>query len=107
MIRGFEKTGFFKLPYVKGMELIRGDVLWRDGHVAMFIGDGEIVSAHANEMGTATGGKPGDQTGREIDVSSFAGSGKWLYVLRLPSAVWAGNRGLKKLLLYAIGTDRF
>ena len=80
----FVETGFNSLDYTDGMELLAGDVLLRSGHTAMYIGNGYIVSAHINENGEITGGETGDQTGHEIDVSSFSSSGEWTTVLRLP-----------------------
>ena len=85
MIEAFVKSGFEKLGYTSGMELLKGDVLWRKGHTAMFIGNGQIVSARNNEIGGIVGGETGDQTGHEIDVSDFLKFGNWTYVLRLPS----------------------
>lgn len=104
----FVETGFNEIAYSEGMYLVAGDVLWRDGHCAMYIGNGQIVSAHINELGTTTGGQTGDQTGEEIDVSSFASSGEWSFVLRLPAAntpVVNKKSGLSKILLYAIGSE--
>lgn len=50
-----------------GIGLKRGDVLLNEArHVAMYCGNGKEVEASINEKGTATGGQPGDQTGREI-----------------------------------------
>ena len=86
----FVATGFKSMTYIKGMELKKGDVLLRDGHTAMYIGEGNIVSAHINEYGEVTGGTTGDQTAEEIDVSSFSTSGSWTTVLRLPTT---GNSG--------------
>ncbi len=107
----FAQTGFTEYEYSDGMFLVAGDVLWREGHCAMYIGNGNIVSAHINELGTTTGGQTGDQTGEEIDVSPFATSGNWSYVLRLPAAnepvIDNKRKGLPKLLLYAIATDYF
>lgn len=80
----FVETGFKSMDYTDGMELLAGDVLLRSGHTAMYIGNGYIVSAHINELGEVTGGETGDQTGHEIDVSSFSSSGEWTTVLRLP-----------------------
>lgn len=37
----------------------------------MYLGNGQIVQASSNEFGRATGGKPGDQTGREITTRSY------------------------------------
>lgn len=50
----------------------RGDILLnRKHHTALYLGNGQIVQASSNEFGRATGGKPGDQTGREISVRSY------------------------------------
>lgn len=50
-----------------GAGLILGDVLLNErNHAALYIGNGRIVQASINELGTTTGGKTGDQTGREI-----------------------------------------
>lgn len=55
-----------------GTGLQRGDVLLNvKHHTAMSIGSGQIVHASINERGKATGGKTGDQTGREICVRSY------------------------------------
>ena len=50
-------------------------------HVAMFVGNGNLVHASINEFNGITGGKPGDQTGREICVRSYYNS-PWDCVLR-------------------------
>ena len=95
MSKAFEACGFKKLPYLKGMTLKRGDVVICDhyktvngtrkyyGHAILYLGDGYIVQASINEKGTATGGKTGDQTGREIATGKFYEYSKgWDYVLR-------------------------
>lgn len=89
----FVATGFKSITYTAGMELKKGDVLLREEHTAMYIGDGNIVSAHINELGTTTGGATGDQTTHEIDVSSFSSSGSWDIVLRLPATSGGGSGG--------------
>ena len=89
----FVATGFKSITYTAGMELKKGDVLLREEHTAMYIGDGNIVSAHINEMGSTTGGTTGDQTTNEINVSSFASSGSWDIVLRLPATSGGGSGG--------------
>ena len=67
-----------------GAGLQRGDVLLNvRHHTAMSIGSGQIVHASINESGRATGGKTGDQTGREICVRSYYKYSKgWDKVLR-------------------------
>lgn len=55
-----------------GSGLIRGDVLLNEKkHVAMYCGNGKEVEASINEKGTATGGKPGDQTGKEFLIRPY------------------------------------
>lgn len=63
-------TGSTNLATASGMK--RGDILLnRKNHVAMYLGNGQIVQASINEKGGITGGKPGDQTGREIWTRSY------------------------------------
>ncbi|EHL17374.1 hypothetical protein HMPREF9630_00541 [Peptoanaerobacter stomatis] len=68
-----------------GAGLVRGDVLLNEvHHVAVYIGNGLIVQASINELGRATGGRPGDQTGYEINISQYKNyhRGGWDCVLR-------------------------
>ena len=65
-----------------GSGLVRGDVLLNHSkHVAMYCGNGKEVEASINEKGTATGGKPGDQTGKEFLIRSYRNY-PWNVVLR-------------------------
>ena len=55
-----------------------GDVLFRSGHVELYIGDGKMCGAHNNYDG-----KSGDSSGREIDVRDFnEAGGRWTGVIR-------------------------
>ncbi len=55
-----------------GAGLQLGDVLLNErAHMAMFIGNGQLVHASINEKGTVTGGQTGDQTGREICTRGY------------------------------------
>ena len=68
-----------------GAGLVRGDILLNEvHHVAVYIGNGLIVQASINELGRATGGRPGDQTGYEINISKYKNyhRGGWDSVLR-------------------------
>lgn len=50
----------------------RGDILLNEGHhTAVYLGDGMVVNASQNEHNGAVGGRPGDQTGREIWVRPY------------------------------------
>ena len=85
----FLKCGFSdvtsKVVLSNGSGLKRGDVLLNtSSHTAMFIGSGKIVHASINELGTTTGGKTGDQTGKEICTRSYYNY-PWNYVLRYTS----------------------
>lgn len=52
--------------------LCEGDVLLSPHHhTAMYNGAGTIVHAGSNENGRATGGKSGDQTGKEFCIRSY------------------------------------
>ena len=60
----------------------RGDVLWKSAHTGIAASPSTVVEARINERGTITGGRPGDQTGKEIAVfalSSMAWVGYWRY----------------------------
>ena len=65
-----------------GAGLRRGDVLLNiRHHTAMYCGNGMEVEASINEDGTTTGGRPGDQTGREFLVRPYRNY-PWDCVLR-------------------------
>lgn len=78
---GFEDvTSQINLKTGKGLK--RGDILLKEfHHVAMYCGNGMEVEASINEKGTATGGKPGDQTGREFLIRSYRNY-PWDHILR-------------------------
>lgn len=71
-----------KINLATGAGLQVGDVCLNVvHHTAMYVGDGKIVNAGGNENGGVTGGKPGDQTGREIAVVNYYNF-PWDYILR-------------------------
>lgn len=84
----FKKCGFKDVTkdinVKSGSGLKRGDVLLTPyNHTAIYIGNGKLVHASINEKGTVSGGKSGDQTGKEICVRSYYNH-PWTYVLRYP-----------------------
>lgn len=90
MKKAFLSTGFkdvtkdVNLTTCKGM--LRGDVLLSPyHHTAVYCGDKKLVHASSNEFGKATGGKSGDQTGKEICIRSYYNY-PWSCVLRYAEA---------------------
>lgn len=82
----FLKLGFkdvtSSINLSNGNGLQRGDILLNQvHHTAMYCGNGLEVEASINEKGTATGGTPGDQTGKEFLIRSYRNY-PWDCVLR-------------------------
>lgn len=74
-----------------GSGLQPGDVLLHErNHTALYIGGGKVVQASINELGTVTGGKSGDQTGREIAERVYYNY-PWDCVLRYTAASESGT----------------
>jgi len=99
---GFKKAGFTiytfttnssaKSGQLRKADLKKGDILlYPGGHTALVTDTSskQIVHATVNEKGTKKGGETGDQTGREIYVTSFNNSSYasiWKYVIRWEGA---------------------
>ena len=79
MLNDMLSKGFF----IVGGSKQAGDVLLNvtKGHTALYIGNNQLVQASISENGTAHAGTSGDQTGREINISTFYDF-PWEYVLR-------------------------
>lgn len=91
LLAGFTKCGFEAIKFKSSIPLVRGDVLFYNyvknektyGHAILYLGGGKIVQASINEKGTTTGGKTGDQTGKEVAVGNYyIPSRQWDYILR-------------------------
>lgn len=80
----FTETGFSdvtsQVNIATGAGLMRGDVLLRDGHTALYCGNGLEVEAACDEYGDIVGLNPGDQTGYEILIQFY--NPNWQTVLR-------------------------
>lgn len=59
-------NGFERVPVV---DAARGDVLLRDGHTALYLGDGKIGEAYYGDKGLT--GVKGDQDGTEVRIANF------------------------------------
>ena len=66
----------------------------------MYCGNGKEVEASINEKGTATGGKPGDQTGKEFLIRSYRNY-PWTNVLRYAAESQASGSGKKDVTTVA------
>ena len=65
----FTGQGFVRVPLEQRR---RGDILNISAkHCAIYLGNNLIVHASLNELGKTTGGKPGDQTGKEIGIANY------------------------------------
>lgn len=65
---GFERRNLYKPE--------RGDILWRDGHTEMYLGESTCGGARIDETGGVTGPQSGDQTGWEVASGPYYPS-KW------------------------------
>ena len=133
-IKGATYTGNMKNVFLKcgfkditssinlstGAGLKRGDVLLNTSHhTAMYCGNGLEVEASINERGTAVGGAPGDQTGREFLIRGYRNY-PWNCVLRYVESTGEitveqaarnviagryGNGDARKQAIQALGLD--
>ena len=118
MLYSFLKSGFVNVTKTvdlrTGKGLVRGDVLLNiKHHTAMYAGNGKEIEASINELGTATGGKTGDQTGKEILIRNYRNY-PWDCVLRYKelediakeviAGKW-GNGAVRKRRLEKAGYD--
>lgn len=108
MLDALKKIGFAE--YKTGNRK-RGDILLTPAHhVAVCTDARKIVHAVADERGKASGGKPGDQTGKEILVQDwYDRAGGWKYRLRLYETVPSDVTAIAKLVIagkYGNGAER-
>ena len=69
-----------------------GDILLNDiNHVAVYIGNGKLAQASIDENGRITGGRGGDQTGRETNISNYYNY-PWTCYLRWGGSSDAGSK---------------
>lgn len=54
--------------------IVRGDVLWRSGHTALYLGDGLIGEAHHGDYSGGLSGRQGDQDGTEVRIATYYAS---------------------------------
>lgn len=86
-----------------GAGLKRGDVLLNtDYHTAMYCGNGKEVEASINEKGTAHGGRPGDQTGKEFLIRDYRNY-PWTHVLRYAGTTTTANITTGGKYMFSVG----
>ena len=64
------KAGFETIKFTSISSLQPGDILLGYQHTEVYIGNNLCVGAHSNENGGIYYGKPGDQTGNELNVQN-------------------------------------
>ena len=78
-----KKNGFTEITVnADGSNLQKGDILWRDSHTEIYIGEGMTVGAHSASNGQTDDNQPGDQSGKEIAVVNIIKNGYWTYAYR-------------------------
>lgn len=60
---GFKRVGL--------SDIVRGDVLWRSGHTAIYLGGGKIGEAHHGDYSGGLSGRKGDQDGTEVRITTY------------------------------------
>lgn len=82
-------AGFVILRYTSLAAVKAGDFLLKPGkHVEYAYTKDKFFSAHIDERGKASGGKAGDQTGREVGFrAAYDYPGGWEYIVRPPAEV--------------------
>jgi len=94
MRANFRTRGWQVLRNLPVSQFHPGDVLLNDEHhTAMYVGNGQIAMASIDEHGHASGGAPGDQTGRETLVRSYYNK-PWSCVLRFHGTAQPGTPGV-------------
>ena len=79
-------TGLYTVERFKSLKqaLPGGFLLTPGRHVVVVLDKGEVLSPELNERGGKLGGKPGDQTGREVKIRKlYVRPGGWTYVINL------------------------
>lgn len=84
MVKAAEKCGFTVIKYQPNIQLKMGDIVINEKHHCILMTSStQCVMASIDENGHITGGKIGDQTGREIYCRYFyTPSYGWDYILR-------------------------
>ena len=75
-------VGFINYAYP--VALVRGDIMYRNGHTAVYVGNDQIAEAAWDEYGGTSGPTAGDQTGDEVRVAAVGTN--WARVFR-----WGGT----------------
>jgi len=88
MENALEQAGFTRVDvssFDTSKDLVRGDILVAPGsHTEIYIGDNQTVGAHIDENNNASGGKVGDQNGKEISVITYVNH-PWESAWRAPN----------------------
>lgn len=74
--------GFERVPL---SSIVRGDVLWRSGHTALYLGGGLIGEAHHGDYAGGLSGRQGDQDGTEVRIAAYSAA-SWSRAYHYPES---------------------
>lgn len=81
--KGADVDGYFGEHSVKALQKWINSVVFPDSKKSKYYSEtARIGQACCNEYGTLSGGKPGDQTGKEVCTTKWSASYGWKYVFR-------------------------
>lgn len=88
-------TGFFRVERFRSLSQVQpgGALLTPGHHISTMLDSGEMLSPEGNERGRTTGGRPGDQTGREVKIRKlYNRPGGWALVINpIPTDEFKGH----------------
>lgn len=105
MVGVFKRAGFKYISMSKlggggsCKNLKKGDVVWRNGHTEMYVGNGKLAGAHMDYDG-----RRGDSTGKEINVSKYW-NGHWTGILRYKNQNAEYSDGVGSLKVQSSNVD--
>lgn len=84
----------------------RGDILWKQGHTAAYLGGGQRAEAWIAEDGSIDGW-PGDQTGQEVRVHSPWNDVAWSGYFRAPAGSTYTSQSEEDDIMAGMTEERF
>ena len=93
----------FKRMNCRKKDALIGDILYREGHTGIYVGNDTVAEFVSSEFGTITGAE-GDQTGNEGKLSKFVAI-KWDYIYRLVDYIGVREALLMPCIIRIVDTE--